>query len=291
MHSRQSGLPAGAWPQGGLIGAEGQAVQATIRAMRLAAAAVLGVVTLASLTASQAQPAPAAQRPSAAAVPFKVGETLTYDVMWSSSLVAGSAVSTVGSKRASAGSTAYAITVEGRPLPMLSRLYNLFYKMDTLLDSVTLLPHQASLYTEEGASRRVAAVRFDRKARRAFYELQSETVARFDFDVPPQVQDGLSALFVLRAMTFKAGERITLPIVDRGALYQLQVEPVSRARVRVPLGDMDAWTLKTSILDADGQAAVDNAAVWISTDARRLPLKLQAELPVGAFVLALRDAR
>lgn len=259
--------------------------------MRPVAAAVLGVVTLTSPAASQSRPAPVTRPPSAAAVPFKVGETLTYDVTWSSSLVAGSAVSTVSSQRVSSGSTAYTITAEGRPLPMLSRLYNLFYKMDTLLDSVTLLPHQASLYSEEGASRRVAAVRFDRKARRAFYEVQSETLARFDFDVPPQVQDGLSALYVLRAMTFKAGERITLPIVDRGALYQLQVEPVSRERVRVPLGDIEAWTLKTAILDSDGHAAVDNAAVWISSDARRLPLKLQAELPVGLFVLALRDAR
>jgi hypothetical protein len=31
-------------------------------------------------------------------------------------------------------------------------------------------------------------------------------------------------------------------------------------------------------------------AVWISADARRLPLKLQAELPVGAFVLTLSGA-
>ena len=259
--------------------------------MRVVLAAALGLVTLASTSGSF--PSLSAQRSAAreAAVPFKVGETLTYDVTWSSFLVAGTAVSTVSSKRPSSGSTAYTIIAEGRPLPALSRLYNLYYKMDTFLDSVTLLPHQASLYAEEGASRRVAAVRFERKARRAFYEVQSETIARFDFEVPPQVQDGLSVLYVLRAMTFKAGERITLPIVDRGALYQLQVEPVSRARVRVPFGDMDAWNLKTSILDAEGRPSVNDAAVWISTDARRLPLKLQAELPVGNFVLALRDAR
>jgi hypothetical protein len=31
--------------------------------------------------------------------------------------------------------------------------------------------------------------------------------------------------------------------------------------------------------------------VWLSQDARRLPLKLQAELPVGSFLLTLREAR
>ena len=34
-----------------------------------------------------------------------------------------------------------------------------------------------------------------------------------------------------------------------------------------------------------------NSSVWISTDARRLPVKLQSDLPVGSFVLALRDAK
>ena len=32
-------------------------------------------------------------------------------------------------------------------------------------------------------------------------------------------------------------------------------------------------------------------AVWISDDARRLPVRIQAQLPVGSFVLTLKDAR
>ena len=32
-------------------------------------------------------------------------------------------------------------------------------------------------------------------------------------------------------------------------------------------------------------------AMWVSTNARRLPLKLQADLPVGTFNLMLREAR
>ena len=32
-------------------------------------------------------------------------------------------------------------------------------------------------------------------------------------------------------------------------------------------------------------------AVWISTDERRLPVKLQADLPIGSFTMMLRDVR
>src|SRR6266568_2197071 len=96
------------------------------------------------------------------AVPFKVGETLTYDVSWSTFLTAGTAVLTVQEKKPSYNSTAYYIVAEGRPTPLLAKLYSLYYKMDTLLDSFTLLPHRGSVYSEEGSKHRFKSTRFDR---------------------------------------------------------------------------------------------------------------------------------
>jgi hypothetical protein len=224
----------------------------------------------------------------AAAVPFAAGERLTYDVTWSTFLVAGTAVGTVEKKP---DTNTYYIVAEGRPIPLLQRLYNLYYKMDTILDSVTLLPQRGSLYSEERGLRRLAVTRFDRARGKAFFELQEDTTLKSEFDVPAQVQDGLSALYVLRAMTFKAGDRITLPVTDDGMMYSVQADVRAVEPVRVPLGTIDAWKLDVSIVDAQGQPAASNAAVWISNDARRLPVKLQAELPVGHFVLLLREAR
>jgi hypothetical protein len=99
--------------------------------------------------------------------------------------------------------------------------------------------------------------------------------------VPPQVQDGLSAVYVLRAMTFKAGDQISLPVTDDGNVYTVRANPVALEQVRVPLGTIEAWRVDVSVVDA---------AVWYSTDARRLPIKLQGKLPVGHFVLVLREA-
>src|SRR5687767_2751847 len=144
--------------------------------MRRTLAAMLGMAALASLAPAQPrapQRAPAPQ-PKEASVPFRVGETLTYDVAWSTYLIAGTAVSTVVEKKPSYGSTAYYIVAEGRPLPFIARLYALYYKMDTLLDSVTTLSQRSSLYTEEGTRHRTATTHFDRKSRRALFELQAE---------------------------------------------------------------------------------------------------------------------
>jgi hypothetical protein len=261
--------------------------------MRRTLAAMLGMAALASLAPAQPrapQRAPAPQ-PKEASIPFRVGETLTYDVAWSTYLIAGTAVSTVVEKKPSYGSTAYYIVAEGRPLPFIARLYALYYKMDTLLDSVTTLSQRSSLYTEEGTRHRTATTRFDRKSRRALFELQAEGTARDEFAIPADVQDGLATLYTLRTRTFKAGERVTIPVADDGVLYSISVEATGPERLKMRLGEFDAWNLAVTVLDPERKQVGKNMAVWMSTDARRLPLRLQADLPVGYFVLALKEAR
>ena len=268
-----------------------------MRVMRFAAAAVLGLVALTSQAASQPPattprpPASAgrAQKLAEASVPFKVGETLAYDVSWSSFLVAGTATTTVKEKRPSYESIAYYVVAEGRPLPMLARLYNLYYKMDALVDSHTLLSQRGSLYAEEGNEHRLAATRFDRAARRAFFELQSGE--KSNYAVPAGTQDGLAVLYALRTRAFKAGDRFVTPVADGGSLYTVSADVAAPETVRVPLGEFSAWNLTVSIVNGQGQAAWKNVAIWISDDARRLPVKMQAELSLGHFVLALREAR
>src|SRR5438034_4508388 len=255
---------------------------------RVVLAVVCAVLTSLSLSA-QRKAAPAAVPRAERTVPFRVGETLTYDVSWSSFVTAGSAVMTVKEKKPSFNSTAYYIVAEGRPTPLVSKLYSLYYKLDTLLDSYTLLPQRGSVYSEEGSRHRFKVSRFDHAAHKVFFEYQSVNTAKDTFTVPPFTQDALSAVYVLRAVPLKAGDVMTMPVTDDGTNYKLQVNVGANERVRAPFGEVGAWKLKLSIFDAAGKPQGKNVALWISDDARRLPMKVQAELPVGTFTLNLRD--
>lgn len=272
--------------------------------MRLVVGAAIALA-LTSLAAAQRPPQPTpstpAARPPAKApaapkpprreisVPFKVGETLTYDVSWSQFLTAGTAVAKVVEKKASNGSSAYAIVADGRPVPLVARFYPVYYKMDSLLDSFTALSQWTSNYSEESGRKRQTFTRFDRVRRRAFYE-DPVASSKEDFTVPANVQDGLATLYAIRGRAFKAGERFTVPVADDGSLYSVEFEVAGPARVSVPFGDIAAWSLKITILDVQRQSVASNTMAWISTDGRRLPVKLQSDLPLGSFVLALRDA-
>jgi uncharacterized protein DUF3108 len=272
-------------------------VTGTMRAALAAAAvAALAPAALAAQRATRppAHPAAPAKTPAPPRVerqvPFKVGETLTYDVSWSSYLTAGTASVAVKEKKPSYNSTAYYIVAEGRPTALLSKLYTLYYKLDTLLDSYTLLPQRGSVYSEEGNRHRFKTTQFDRGARKVFFEYKADTTVKADFPTSPVTQDALSAIYVLRAIPMKAGDRMTMPVSDNGINYKVQCEVAGQERVRTPLGDQPAWKLKLSVFDDKNVPVGRNVAIWISDDPRHLPLKLQADLAVGSFNLTLRSA-
>ncbi|MDR1989586.1 MAG: DUF3108 domain-containing protein [Acidobacteriaceae bacterium] len=267
----------------------------------VAAILVLGL-SVAALARTPAQrgprpPVPAPSRPAPrpapreAAVPFTVGETLTYDVSWSRFIVAGTATTRLIEKRASFGSTAYAVTAEGRPVPLVAKLYPLFYKMDALIESTSLLSQWNSFYTEESTRKHLASTQFDRATHHAHYEISNEPASTLDFPVPPNTQDGLTLLYTLRTRTFTAGDRFSVPVVDNGSMYSVDFATSGPERVTVPLGSLDAWKMALRITNAEKNQVGGAIAVWFSSDARHVPVKIEAELPVGTFMLALREAR
>jgi hypothetical protein len=247
------------------------------------ACAVVAAILLAVPGAAASPQGRAAARREPA-VPFTAGEKLTYDVSWSSFLTAGAASIHVAEKKPSYGSTAYYIVAEGRPTPLVSKLYSLYYKVDTLLDTFTLLPQRGSVYSEEGKRRRMKTTLFDHQKRRADYQVETRTIVKKSLGISAVAQDPLGALFVLRSIPLKAGEKITMPICDGGTSYKVLIEAGPTETVKTRTGDVQAQRLSiTPPPDAGARALL----VWFSSDAARVPVKMSAQLPVGAFVLTL----
>jgi hypothetical protein len=252
-------------------------------------------VPIGAQTARQKAPppkAPAAPKAAAPAlkkelaVPFKVGETLEYDIGWSSYVTAGTATLTVKEKRASYGSTAYYIVAEGRPTPLLSKLYTLYYKGDTLLDVYSLLPQRGSLYSEEGKRHRMKTTLFNQTTKRASYEIETRTVVKKDLAIPGFTQDSLSAVYVLRSIPFKAGEKFNMPVTENGNVYQVQMQVGAVESIKTGIGTANAIKI-TPVITSSQKDAPRGITLWLSDDARRLPMKIEAQLMVGKFTIVL----
>lgn len=224
-------------------------------------------------------------------VPFRAGEALTYDVSWSEYLTAGSATFTVRDKRASYGSTAYYVIAEGRPTTLMSKLYAVYYKADSLVDAYTLFPQRGSVFSQESGRQRMKETRFDQSRRTATFQMKTATTMVQEQALPGPTHDGLSALTAMRTLQFAPGASSSFAVSDSGHLYRVTLNVTGKESVQTGLGPVPAWKVVPAIRDDKGQVVGRGLAVWISDDARRLPLKIEAQLPVGAFVLTLKEAR
>ncbi len=232
-------------------------------------------------------PAPKVERP----VPFRPGESLSYDVSWSSFLTAGTATVTVREKKASYNSVAYYIVAEGQPSSMLSHLYSLYYKADTLIDVYNLLPQRGSVFSQENRRQRMKVTMFDQPGHKIHYEMKTTNLFKQDKPVPPNTQDALSAIYQLRSVPLKPGMTVTFPISDSGTTYAARITIGQPESVKTGIGYIEALKVTPVITDPKGQSIGRGLTVWLSTDGRRLPVKMSAQLAVGSFNLTLREVK
>ena len=231
--------------------------------------------------------APLAQGGSAdRSVPFKVGETLSYDVAWSSYVTAATATLTVKERQARGSSAVYDLIAEGRSVGLLDALYPVYYKAQSLLDTRALRPTISTFYSDERGSRHLRTTRFTGPTR---IEFEPDTGGpRETRTVPAESRDPLSAIYALRAQPLQAGPVVSMPVVDGADVYQTRWQAAGPEPIVTPAGRFSAWRLTPSLSDADGQPITGvRITLWLSNDARRLPVKLQSELPIGTFTLTL----
>jgi uncharacterized protein DUF3108 len=246
----------------------------------------LAVLLCAALPVGLDQARPTAPRKEMT-VPFRAGEVLEFDIGWSSYVTAGTATLTVKEKKPSYNSVAYYVVAEGRPTSLLSKLYTLYYKADTLIDAYSLLPQRGSLYVEEGKRHRMKTTTFNQPGKQAKYEVQTATRVEKTMAIPAFTQDSLSALYVLRSIPMKAGDKFNMPVADAGDVYKVQMQVQGVESVKTPYGTMNALKIVPVISVSKGTPP-RGIVIWMSDDARRLPLKLEAQLAVGKFTVTLR---
>jgi hypothetical protein len=224
------------------------------------------------------------------AVPFAVGETLTYDVSWTSYVTAGTVTVKVRGKKPLKDGSAWDVVVEAQPTSLLSKMYTLFYRVETLLDAQTLLPVRSVAYQEEGSRKRTKTTVFDHAAGKASYEVRIGSAVTRELAIPKYAQDVLSVFYVARTLVrLQQGDRLSLPVVDNGQVYTVQLTVGARESVQTATGTtVPAWRVVPRLATPAGPSK--SLTLWLSDDPRRLPVRFQVEAPVGSFKVVLRDA-
>ena len=108
-------------------------------------------------------------------------------------------------------------------------------------------------------------------------------------EVPRFAADSLGALYRVRTLRLEPGRSVTIPVSDGRKNYDLEVVVEARERVETPAGVFDCVRVEPR-LESDGIfVRKGRMRVWMTDDARHLPVRLKAEIPVGSIEALLES--
>jgi hypothetical protein len=104
--------------------------------------------------------------------------------------------------------------------------------------------------------------------------------------------DVMSGFYYLRTLPLEIGKNVYINIFDSNKFYTAEVSVLRRERIKVPdMGEVQTILVKP-VLKSEGLfRKKGDILVWLTDDERRIPVRVETKVPVGAVVAQLRNFR
>jgi hypothetical protein len=211
-----------------------------------------------------------------------VGERLNYDVSWADSVVAGELTLETKERSNIDGVDAYHVSAQAQSVGLVSAVamkVNDVY--ESFLNAATLTPFRAAKNTRHGKKREQESMTLD----------QQKRVAKLDdgrtVEIPADTYDVAGMLFAMRGMDLTVGQSREFNLLEDGKVYRISVQPEAREKTVTPAGTFDTVRLATKDLSGGRDSNLYNLKLYITADARRLPVMLTAEPKWGSVRVRL----
>lgn len=249
--------------------------------LRLVAAFLLGFVFVTLIAAN-------AQTPHDA---FAPGELLTYDVMWT--------VFRAGEVTASVATTsennhpAYEVTATARAEGFVSLLFDVNNVFRATSDAQTLCSEKLVKKVNEGHRHKDTQITFDYTRKMAVLDERDLNQPQAppkhaEYDIPPCVEDVVTAFYYLRHQRLEVGHNIELPVNDGNRTQRVVVDVQAREKVQTPMGTFDALRVEPKVFNGLLKRK-GTMLIWFSADERQLPVRIKAMISVGTITGTLRS--
>lgn len=155
------------------------------------------------------------------------------------------------------------------------------------LSAKTLRPSRYFEDAWENETHRVADVTFGKKHTAHLVSTIDGRSGQADLRYGNDVLDVAGAVHVLRSVNFKQGQAMCFDVYGIRRIWRVWGTVQPREHVSVPLGEFEAWHLKGQAARLDLPNARREMHVWITDDARRLPLAALGMIDLGAVRASL----
>lgn len=229
---------------------------------------------------------------------FDTGEVLKYRVHWGM-VNAGEAVMKVSDTYFNVnGRPCYKIDVFGNTIGLVDVAIKIRNNWGAYVDTASIIPHKAYRYIQEGRYRKNEMVNFDHENDVAtVLKLDKETrklKEKKNFEVPNDVLDIVGGYYFLRTIdydNYKEGDIIKVDSFFGDEIYNLEIRFLGRETIDTKVGEINAIVMAPSLPNNDFFSGGDPVKVWISDDKNKVPLKVKAEIAVGAIEIDIKEMK
>ena len=236
---------------------------------------IIGILTFSSLsTAGERR------------VPFSPGEKMTLQVRWAF-IPAGEVVLEILPFETVNGVRSYHFAMTARTYPLIDAFYKVRDRIDAYADSG--MTHSV-LYKkrQDGKSTRDITVNFNWEKLEAQYsnfDVKIEPIA-----ISPGAFDPLSIFYSFRLFDLKTGIKIDAPVTDGKKFVFGEATVLKKEKIYV----IDQW-YETYLVEPDlkyiggvfKKSEDAKLQIWVTSDERRLPVRIKSKLVFGSFVAEL----
>jgi len=113
------------------------------------------------------------------------------------------------------------------------------------------------------------------------------------YDVPAGHLSVMDAFFAVRKLDLVAGKTISIPVFDSRKRYEIvvQVSP-KKKKMKAPWGEfVDCIEVEPKLKTEGIFSSTGEIKIWMTDDARHIPLKMTAGIKIGHIVAILSDYR
>jgi len=252
---------------------------------------------LAALSAVAVSQRPAASRDLK--LPFVVGESLSYEAKVSR-IIRGIAVADLKFTVAKApGEGILLVRAEAKSKGSLLKLfrYSFLQELDSTIGTDEFRVLKTVKHDVQKDRVRNSEADFDYTERRVTYTESdpSEPMRpprRIASELDGVTHDLVSAMYGLRVLPLTIGNTYVVKISDSGLVYDIPVRVTAREKQKSIFGTVMCLRIEPDVFGPRRLIEKEGSmVVWITDDARRIPVRSQVDAPIGKIEIKLKSAK
>lgn len=235
---------------------------------------------------------------SAQTKPFAIGEVLTYEGKVSKIIQGiGVADMTFTFTNAPDGNN-YLIKTEAKSKGSLLKLfrYSFLQQYESTVDKQTFRILKTVKHDEQKDRIRDSEAIFDYENKQVtFSEINPKDLMRpprkIASEIQTEVHDMVSGIYALRMMPLAVGKVFEITVSDSGLVYKVPVRITRREIQKTVLGKVMCFRVEPEVFGINRLIEQEGSMIiWITDDARRIPVRSQIKSNIGKIEVKLKQA-